>query len=347
MINQQELKWFEPSGLPPTHEDREIYLNKAYAGFKGNEKAVEVLKTIDHNALGNYNRYTELNVALFGPAGCGKTQLIKLHNKARGLPFVEIQPDAVKSCQDIITEVAKVLENAGIPLKGENNYYELPPIDIFIDEVHALINKVVMGLLKPTEAKDGMMVTEEGWRINCRNVHWIIATTDRGRLFDAFDTRFTKINMSLYPKHIIAKIVQENYDWNDEVCELVAHYTPRVPRESLAFAQQMKLVHKRYPGSWADVARKVADYNDIDEFGMTFKRLAILKALGQGPVASKRLPVIVQVKPEELDRFILPWLLVSTEDQPSFVTVGSKGYTITAAGIEELDKRNIPYYSQI
>ena len=95
------------------------------------------------------------------------------------------------------------------------------------------------------------------------------------------------------------------------------------------------------PQPWAEVAKKIASDNDIDQFGMTFKRLAIIKALGQGPIAEKRLPIIAGCKLEELEKFILPWLLEFTDDQPPFVTVTHRGYTITEAGIAELDKRKL------
>jgi hypothetical protein len=46
-------------------------------------------------------------------------------------------------------------------------------------------------------------------------------------------------------------------------------------------------------------------------------------------------------KEEENENFIMPWLLTSTEDQPSLVTVTSKGYSITKAGEVELFKRGL------
>lgn len=97
------------------------------------------------------------------------------------------------------------------------------------------------------------------------------------------------------------------------------------------------------PQDWETIAHKVADDNDIDPHGMTYQRLNILKALGHGPVAEKRLPNVAGVKPEELDKYILPYLLEATDEQPPYVTVTTKGYTITDAGINELNKRSIPH----
>ena len=43
-----------------------------------------------------------------------------------------------------------------------------------------------------------------------------------------------------------------------------------------------------------------------------------------------------------LAKFIMPWLLATTDDQESLITVTHKGYTITEAGLKELDIRKIP-----
>ena len=186
------------------------------------------------------------------------------------------------------------------------------------------------------------MVTEKGYTVDCFNIHWMIATTDRGKLFDAFDTRFTKIILNLYTKDEITTIIKNaNHEWSLDICKLVAHYCSKVPREALAFARQMQLEFNFRPASWHDVAAKVAANNEIDQFGMTFKRLGILKALGLRPVAANRLPVVVGCKIEELEKFILPWLMEATPEQGPLITVTNKGYTITEIGLAELERRKI------
>jgi hypothetical protein len=274
------------------------------------------------------------------------TELARRHAKANQLPLVELSPKSIKSTHDIFRNMKRKLAEVGMPLVqlGRIDRYVPPPMNVFIDEVHALAAPVVDGLLKATEHNDGVLVTERGVTVDCKNVHWMIATTERGKLFDAFDTRFTKCILNLYTKDEMAKIVQvHNPDWDMGICRLVAHFCGRVPREALAFAREMQLEHNMNPyDSWNNVAHAVAEDNEIDPFGMTYKRLAILKALGRGPVAEKRLPIIAGCKSEELDKFILPWLLATTDDQEALVTVSCKGYSITEAGIKELDLRKIP-----
>lgn len=344
------MYFFGINESPPSAEARMVMLHpnnacSPYYGFIGNRKAINKLIRIDFDALGKYNHTChDLSVAFVGLAGCGKTDLAHRHAKANKLPLVEISPKSVKTVHDIFEEIAKVCEKHDLRLteSGSINNYVLPPINVFIDEVHALPQSVVQGLLKATEHDDAMMVTEKGFTVDCRFVHWMIATTDRGKLFDAFDTRFVKIVMNLYSKNEIAQIVKVNYPkWDLTTCQLVAHYCSRVPREALAFAREMELEFKMKPDSWENITAKIAEDNEIDEFGMTKQRLKILKSLNQGPVAEKRLPGIAGVKAEELEKFILPWLMEQTDDQESFVSVTSRGYCLTDVGRNELEKRNI------
>lgn len=347
---QQQFVFFPPDQVPSAAERNEFLdvsnPRSPYYGFIGNAKAVNKLQRIDFDGLGKYNHCTtDLNVAVVGRAGSGKTELVRRHNRARGLPFVEISPRAVRTAHDIFLEINRtcVTWDMSLVQLGQVNNYIPPPIDLFIDEVHALPSMVAQALLKATEFADGVLVTEKGITINCRNVHWIIATTDRGKLFDAFDTRFVKVALTLYNKEQIAQIVHINHpNWTFDICKLVAHYCARVPREALAFAREMQLEYNRHPNDWATIAAQVAEDNDIDPFGMSYQRLAILKALGQGPVAEKRLPIIAGVKAEELEKFVLPWLLEVTDDQMPFVTVTPRGFALTEAGVVELEKRKIP-----
>lgn len=347
---QQELEFeildAETRRLIVSPENPDFELNK----FVGNREAVRRLSRAVFSALGKDNRdCSEYSFALCGPASTGKTYLAKLFAKVLGLPFVSIEPQSVKRVQDIFDEI----EKACVEFKGhdislvqyDGGRYYLPPMVVFIDEVHNLKNSVVQGLLKATEPNDRIMVTEEGYEVRTDKVCWMIATTDRGDLFDAFDTRFQKVNLRLYSRAEMAQIIKmNNPDWDDKICSIVAKYNSQVPREALAFARDMRVEYEMNSGcSWEEVASIVAHDHEIDEHGMTFKRVDILKALGQSPVSAAQLPFVVHVKEEELRKFIMPPLMGRTPDQEPMVSVSSKGYTITPAGLAELDRRGIPH----
>ena len=354
MIRQQQfLAWPHTDNF--TKEDRRWFVDRdnpdcPLSRYIGNDRAVKRLARAAFVAWGNRNHICDQNFALVGPASTGKTTLAKLFAETIMLPFVEIHPKSIDCVNDILAKIAEVCQNIGdgnktmelVPQKhdGKDMRFLLPPMVVFIDEVHALKETIVHGLLKATERNDSKLVTEVNFSADCSNVCWIIATTERGKLFDAFDTRFTKIDLKLYSAEEIAQIVQlNNPDWDLDVCRLVAKYAGRVPREALAFAKEMRDEHEMYEDEWSDVARVVAEDNGIDEFGMTYRRLDILKALGQGPIATARLADVAGCKKEELEKFIMPALLAA----PALVKTSSRGYSITEAGLEELDKRGIDH----
>jgi len=328
--------------------------NFPLSSFVGNSEAIRCLSRAAFSAFGKNNHdCSDYSFALCGPPSTGKTHLTKLFAKSLDLPFVVIEPQMAKNTHDIFLEIEKILSEYstdGVD-KGDLSLYDYgdkkyvcPPCVVFIDEVHNLKNSVVQGLLKATEPNDRLLITEDGVNMDTSKICWMIATTDRGDLFDAFDTRFQKIYLRLYSKKEMSGIVQmNNQDWPSEVCDLVANYNSQVPREALAFARDMRVEYEMSPSDWKSVAKIVARDHSIDELGMTYSRVEVLKALGQSPMSASQLPFVVHVKQEELQKYIMPPLLSRTPDQViPLVTVCSKGYSITKSGLDELDKRNIP-----
>lgn len=359
MIPQGELIFWGPKhedNLPmPSREDRLKRVDSGnpsspFSRFVGNERAVRKMQAAVYSALGRPNHIQrDLAFAIFGPASSGKTTLARLYADSVELPLVEVSPKSIRTTDDLLEFIRATLLETEVPLVDcGTDQFVLPPMVVFIDEVHALSRSVVDGLLKATEYKDAILVTDSGSTVDCHNVTWMIATTDEGRLFDAFRTRFSPVMLQYLTKAEVAKIVSMAHkDLPSEVCMLVAHYNSRIPRKALEFARYMKMVRDMHPEmTWEDVARQVAGDEGIDEYGMQELHLKVLRALGQGPVARNRMSVVVGRKMEEVERYIMPWLLSETEDQPAMVTVSSKGYVITRAGIDELEKRGISYVAE-
>lgn len=313
--------------------------------FIGNERVIRRLARAAAVALMTETHQIEQNFSLLGPASTGKTTLAKLFAKLVGLPFVEIHPRSVKHLDDIFDAISLVAAEAQLPLiPQQDNKFILPPMIVFIDEAHSLSSNVEQALLKATEPGDKSMVTPKGRKVDCSRVCWVIATTDRGLLFDAFDTRFTKLHLQLYTRDEIAQIIKMNYpQWPQEACDLVARYGGRVPREVLAFAREManeRMLNSS--ASWVEIAKQIADDHEIDEQGMTRQRRDILAVLGQqGATSKSRLALQTGVREEELDRYIMPALLARTADQEPMVSVTSRGYSITEAGLKALEVRGI------
>lgn len=316
-----------------------------FSKFIGNDRAIKKMQVAAFQALGHPNHLMrDISFAIFGPASAGKTTLARIYAETVGLPFVEVSPKAITQVDDLFKAIDNVLRGHNLPLIEETpNHYRLPPCVIFIDEVHALTDSVVQGLLKATEFNDAVMATESGKVVNTHNATWMIATTDEGKLFDAFRTRFNPVQLKYLTKAEVAKVIKmANPELDDETCGLVAHYNPRVPRKALEFARLMKMYAGMEVGaSMADIARQVAADEGIDQWGMHEVYLKVLKALRAGPVSRKRMSVVVGRKDEEVERFIMPFLMTETEDQPALVSVSRRGYQLTEAGEDELRKREV------
>ena len=352
-IDQKEFIFFA-EGQEPSNEEKRWMVNPdnpacAYSKFIGNRRAINKLSRSAYDAVGRHNHACrDLNWAIIGPKSTGKTTLAKLHAKVLDLPFVEFSPRSIITVQDLFDDIARCLIKDGIPLIPhhlKHNHFVLPPMIVFVDEVHALRNNIVQGLLKAVERSDAQLVTEKRMTADTHNVLWMIATTDRGLLFDAFDSRFSKVSLDLYSQEEISQIVALNFsEWEKETCDLVAHYCGIIPRESLAFAHEMNLEHNMSPNSWDVVASKVAEDNGIDPYGLTYQRLHVVTSLGQnGPVSASRMQYVANCKEEELKNFIMPYLMTETKDRPPLVTVTNKGYCVTKEGLKELDKRGISH----
>lgn len=336
----------------PSDEERRWRIDRGnpkcpFSRFVGNDKAVRKLQVAAYKALGHPGHLMrDLSFAIFGPASAGKTTLARLYAETVELPFVEVSPKQVKTLDDLFDLISSVLSSCGLPLIDEGNKrYRLPPCVIFIDEVHALVDSVVQGLLKATEFNDAVMATERGVVLRTYSATWLIATTDEGKLFDAFRTRFSPVHLNYLNKSEIASVVKLAHpDLDLATCELVAHYNSRVPRKALEFARYMKMVREmELTKSWEDIAKQVAHDEGIDEFGMHNLHLKVIRALANGSISQKRMPTVVGRKEEEVERFVMPWLMTETEDQPALVTMTSRGYALTDAGMEEIAKRDIPY----
>ena len=215
--------------------------------------------------------------ALLGPSSSGKTTLARLFGETLHLSFIEIQPHSVRDARDLFRAIYNKLENTVINftngpaslkmvIRQEDPAWDVPPCVVFIDEVHALPRNLIPELLKAVEPKDGMLVVENGIVADCRKVCWIIATTERGLLFPAFDNRFRKIQLEMYGADEIAAIVQLSHpNWNLPLCQLAVEYCSRVPRECLPLRwicrwnrNRTAAIGRRLPQRWREATASTA-----------------------------------------------------------------------------------------
>ena len=349
-VYPQLQKIFFDEGSEPSHEEK---LSRVGLGnnpkspfnrFIGNAKEVYKLQVAAYTALGKPNhKMRELNFAIIGPSSAGKTTLAKIYAESVELPILEVSPKSIVTLEALFREIKDVLKENGIELVecGEK-YYILPPMIIFVDEVHAVSPSMIQGLLKPVESKDCIMALQDGTTIDTENVTWMIATTESGKLFGPFKNRFSEVSLKYLKKSDIAKIIKLDHpEIPDDICHLISHYKSRIPRKALEFTSYVKMMKEMTGQNWEDAVKQAAENEGIDEYGMPSDHLKILKALAERPVAKNRIGLITGVNTEEIENFTMPWLLTETEDQPPLVQVTHKGYAITEQGREQLKLRGI------
>ena len=187
-----------------------------------NEGNMRTLRRFAFTALKRPDRSCRgCNFGIFSGSGQGKTYIVKQFAKTIGIPFVFVQSSSIKSTWNLFEQIRTEFDHhkfsgdiLSTPLNGNTKFppivewrdeilgteYTIPPCIVFIDEAHLIPKKMMEGgLLNGMEYSDGIMsvtpvgIKSDSIKINMRNVCWILATTERGRLFDALETRLTSV----------------------------------------------------------------------------------------------------------------------------------------------------------
>ncbi|TXI89760.1 MAG: AAA family ATPase [Chryseobacterium sp.] len=347
-----------------------------------NEGNMRTLRRFAFTALKRPNRSCRgCNFGIYSSSGQGKTYIVKQWAKTIGIPFVFVQSSSINDTWSLFEQIRRAFDSHEFrgdvlytPPDGNSKFpkiiewrsggtdYTVPPCIVFFDEAHLIPKKMMQGgLLNAMERDDGIMdmhpagTKSDVITANMKNVCWVAATTERGRLFDAMENRLsTAIEWHPATLSEIADIVKLRISeyvatgelpflMTDEAYELVAKYR-RIPREAISFAQKVVQQKDIMPSdTWKECVEQVARDIGIDEHGFTIKQIAILTALGQRPIAESRLADIAKCRTEQVQRFELPGLMSYDGNGPLVVVVSGKGMAITEAGLRELERRGLPH----
>ena len=245
-----------------------------------NEGNMRILRRYAFTSLKRFNRSCRgMSFGIYAQSGQGKTYIVKQWAKTIGIPFVFVQSGTLSGNYALYREIEDACEHYGTPLvpQASETEFVVPPIIVFFDEAHSLNKRLMEGnLLNAMNFEDGRMNARSPGRngrsvtVDCRNVCWIAATTERGRLFPAFESRFeTHLTWQPAGPDEIFKIVRLNYpDMPHEASRLISKYC-RVPRFSLAFARQIQMEQAISKCSWSEAAATIAEDNGMDKIGRT------------------------------------------------------------------------------
>lgn len=383
MKTQQQKTFFDCSTdrsqphLPPAPTDAQIRMALAENNKNcplndvvvsaANEGNMRNLRRFAFAAYRHHNRSLRgCNFGIYSPPGQGKTFVVKKFAETIGLPFVFVQSPSLENTYMLFEQISDALAKAGVPLVREEHKdrdYYLPPCVVFFDEAHELRSSLMKGsLLNAMEPNDAMMVVRTPGskgdiiRVDCWEVCWIAATTDRGDLFDAFDSRLsTAIEWHPAEGDELTNIVKAGLAKKvetgelplvppDHVCALISQYQ-KVPRLAIHGFGTKVVQQKLYMPSctWEECCQVVAGDMGLNEFGFTVKQMAILAALGQRPIAETRLADIARCRVAQVKKYELPGLMQYTSGGPFVISVSGKGMCITRSGLQLLERMGIDH----
>lgn len=335
-----------------------------------NEGNMRELRTRAFTACKRFNHSPRFcDFSIFAESGQGKSFVVEQFAKTLGIPTVIIRGKAVTDTWGIFMEMQKACEAFDTPLIRQQGHskgaiYVLPPMIVFWDEAHRIPKGLAEGDLLPVMEGDRLMsITEPRTKpphvmlVDCLDVAWIFATTEKGKLFHALRTRSPQIEWQCSPPDVVARIVKQKIDEYEkegvvpftmpmDACEMVAEYY-RVPREARDFAVAVVLRKDMIPSfTWKDSIQAVASDKGVGGDGFTAQEIDILTAMGQRPMAQGRLSVPGRCQKEEIDDIILPRLLRNDRlgrGGPFVVPMSGKGICITQAALKVLDGRGISH----
>lgn len=308
--------------------------------FIGNNEAIETIFDVAYKVLQTYRRdSTGINFAFYGPASTGKTTIACKYAKLLELPFASLAGGSIKSLKSLLDFIQSVLDEDQLEIQpDENGDLEIPAMVVFIDEVDACSNSVIHGLLTACEPTNPYFTIETS-KYTTKNIHWIIATTERGDLFRPFETRFTTLQLKPYSLSELAVIVKTRFNkFADDVCLKISKYS-RIPRVAISFATQVELASERMKLSYSNAVDLIAKRKGIDPSGLDERQIKVLKFVASDDAGKSmhQLCGYIGCAESEFKDSVIPTLLYDYDDRLPLIRITNR-YKITEAGSDFLNQ---------
>ena len=323
----------------------------AFQGFVGNQPAVEAL-TIQLRYAEATGARALRPLGLFGPKSTGKTELARRVARALGVPELFLSETGLGDVDQLADRMQRRATEAGQPMQVQGREGGLailrcPPMVVFIDEVHQLSNRVQDSLL-PVLESDDRMLRGSGVIINGSEVSFIIATTDWGKLREAFRSRVRPIGLSPYTAREVARMLRLRIELQSDVIEGAAAIDPAVarlgeeallaistaaravPRVAIELLREVGMALRigRCDTSTEKVWQHLQRLVPCDRDGLTPQDRKYLRILAsRGPVGLDNIAVELGIDRSNVSGAIEPFLV-----QMGWVQLAPAGRVLTAEG---------------
>ena len=326
-------------------------IHPVFRGFVGNRSAVEAL-SIQLRYVEQTDTHAIRSVGLFGPKSTGKTELSRRLAAALDVPYLPLSETGLRDIDQLAERMQERVREAGTPMRvvdhqGGQAVLRSPPMLVFIDEVHQLRARVQDTLLPVLEADDRMLRGSKVI-IDARDVSFVIATTDWGRLREAFRSRVRDVMLKPYDTHEVARMLRyrieaaarensERADIDPTVAQLgddaliaiatAARAVPRVALDLLreiGMALRIRICDPDVDAVWEHLQKMVP----CDQQGLTSSDREYLRILAnRGPIGLDNIATVLGIDRSNVEGAIEPFLT-----QMGWVERGSTGRTLTTSG---------------
>ncbi|MCY4057790.1 MAG: hypothetical protein OXG44_07300, partial [Gammaproteobacteria bacterium] len=217
----------------------------------------------------------------------------------------------------------------------------------FIDEVHQLTRRVQDTLLPVLEADDRVLRGSKAI-IDARDVSFVIATTDWGKLREAFRSRVRDVTLEAYNTAEVAQMLRHRIEspspgngtaaavdpsvgqLGDDALVAIATAARAVPRVALdllrevGMALRIRICRPDVGAVWAHLQKMVP----CDRQGLTIRDREYLRIVAtRGPIGLDNIAAELGTDRSNVEGAIEPFLA-----QMGWVQRGSTGRTLTASG---------------
>ena len=326
-------------------------IHPAFDGFVGNREVVEKL-SLQLKYAEDTDQKTIDSIGLFGPKSTGKTELSRRIASALNIPYLPLSETSLQDVDQLANRMQIAAREAKLEMpvigsEGGRTILQSPALLVFVDEVHQLSRKTQDSLLPVLEADDRVL---RGSRltIDAHLVSFVIATTDWGKLRDAFRSRVASYELKTYTADEVAKILQirivasvnddasidrvysEVLQIQEDALIAIATAARAVPREALRLLRELGKAHRVFAQDLDvdSVWKYIQDKVPCDRNGLTSNDHRYLKILyDRGPIGVDNVATELGLDKSNVESAIEPFL-----SQMGWVVRGSTGRYLSHQG---------------